>query len=156
MPDPYNLQRFLDAQAEVYQEVLSELRSGRKTSHWMWFTFPQLQGLGRSSTAQYFAIASLDEARAYLAHRVLGPRLRECTELVNRIENRTVAQVFGAPDDLKFRSSMTLFLRASQSQSSAAPSRASNDSSRSNSFAAALEKYFAGKPDPLTLSLLRQ
>jgi len=143
MADPYKLQRFLDAQADVYDDVRAELRAGRKTSHWMWFIFPQMKGLGQSSTAQYFAIASLDEARAYLAHPTLGVCLRECTGLVNQIENRSAEQIFGSPDDLKFRSSMTLFLRASE------PSSGDHEL-----FSATLQKYFNSQPDPLTLSLL--
>ena len=124
--------------------MIAELRVGRKTSHWMWFIFPQLKGLGRSSTAQYFAIASLDEARAYLAHLPLGTRLRQCTELVNHIQNSSVEQIFGSPDDLKFRSSMTLFRQA-----------APLGSADHQLFAAALAKYFAGQPDPLTLALIK-
>lgn len=144
MPDPHNLQRFLDAQAEVYEDVLVELRAGRKTSHWMWFIFPQCQGLGHSSTARHFAIASLAEARAYLQHATLGARLRECTELVNRIQNKSVEQIFGFPDDLKFRSSMTLFLQASQP-----------GSRDCQIFTSALAKHFHGQPDPLTLALIK-
>lgn len=156
MTDAFHLQRFLDAQADIYQRVIRELRSGRKTSHWMWFIFPQLRGLGHSATAQHFAIASLDEARAYLAHSVLGPRLRECTELVNEIQNKTIEEIFGFPDYLKFRSAMTLFLQASQLGPSNSP-RSSAQSSASpgqHIFAAALEKYFHGEGDSLTHSLL--
>src|SRR6476659_3909139 len=109
MDDPYDLQRFVDAQAGVYDAVCDELRNGHKTRHWMWFVFPQLQGLGQSAMAHWYGIASLDEARAYLAHPLLGPRLRECTQLVLRVEGRTARAIFGAPDDLKFRSCMTLF-----------------------------------------------
>src|SRR6516225_11326945 len=110
--DAYDLQRFVDAQNPRFEGVRAELRAGRKTSHWMWFIFPQIEGLGHSSTARYFAIRSLDEAKAYLRHPVLGPRLRECARLVNAVEGRTASQVFGDPDDLKFRSSMTLFAQA--------------------------------------------
>jgi uncharacterized protein (DUF1810 family) len=110
--DPYNLARFVDAQEPVYADVVAELRAGRKRTHWMWFVFPQIQGLGPSETAQWFAIRSLDEARAYLAHPVLGARLRECTRIVLDIEGRTASEIFGYPDDLKFRSSLTLFARA--------------------------------------------
>lgn len=144
MPDPYNLQRFLDAQNDVYDDVVRELRSGRKTSHWMWFVFPQIKGLGLSSTARYFAISSLDEARAYLQHPVLGERLRECTRLVNQIENTSLDRIFGSPDNLKFRSSVTLFLTASDA-----------GSADHQLFAAALEKYSRGETDALTLSLLK-
>jgi len=132
MADPFRLQRFVDAQAPVYDRVLEELRRGEKRSHWMWFIFPQLRGLGRSAIAEEFAIASREEAEAYFRHPVLGPRLVECTRLVNAIEGRSVAQIFGYPDDLKFRSSMTLF----------APYHPE--------FRAALDKYFAGESDPLT------
>lgn len=144
MADPHNLQRFLDAQAEVYEDVLAELRAGCKTSHWMWFIFPQCQGLGHSSTARHFAIASLAEALAYLEHSALGARLRECTKLVNHIQNKSIEQIFGSPDDLKFRSSMTLFLQASQP-----------GSSDYQLFTSALGKHFHGQPDPLTLSLIK-
>ncbi len=109
MTDPFDPQRFLDAQSSVYPLVLDELRRGRKQSHWMWFIFPQLAGLGRSAMAQRFAIASRAEAVAYLGHGVLGSRLRECTALVNGIEGRTILEILGSPDDLKFHSSMTLF-----------------------------------------------
>jgi uncharacterized protein (DUF1810 family) len=137
--DPHNLQRFVDAQASVFSQVLAELRAGRKRSHWMWFIFPQIAGLGSSDMAQHFAISGRAEAEAYLAHPTLGPRLRECTELVNQDPNRTVSDIFGYPDDLKFRSSITLF-------ASVAPAEPA--------FAAALLKYFAGKPDPATLARL--
>src|SRR3954451_18865691 len=110
--DSFSLARFIEAQESVYPAVLGELREGRKRTHWMWFVFPQIQGLGRSSTAQNYAISSIDEARAYLQHPVLGARLRECTQLVNAIEDRTVLEIFGSPDDLKFHSSMTLFAEA--------------------------------------------
>jgi uncharacterized protein (DUF1810 family) len=119
--------------------VLAELRSGRKRSHWMWFVFPQFAGLGRSATARHYAIGSLDEARAYLAHPLLGERLRHCTDIVNNLPTADARALFGAPDDLKFRSSMTLFATAADDP---AP------------FATALRRYFDGKPDPLTLALL--
>lgn len=109
MADPHDLQRFVDAQERVYETVVGELRAGRKRSHWMWFVFPQLSALGRSATAQHFGISGLAEGRAYLAHPVLGPRLRECSALVAAISGRSAEQVFGFPDDLKLRSSMTLF-----------------------------------------------
>jgi uncharacterized protein (DUF1810 family) len=136
-----NLERFVQAQELVIERVLAELRAGRKASHWMWFVFPQLQGLGHSPMAQRFAIASRAEAEAYLAHPVLGPRLRECTRLVNEVEGRSIEEIFGYPDDLKFRSCMTLFAQA------AADDRPFTD---------ALRKYFAGEYDPLTLQRLGQ
>jgi uncharacterized protein (DUF1810 family) len=109
MTDPFDLQRFVDAQAPVYKRVLAELGQGQKQSHWMWYIFPQLAGLGHSPTAQRFALRSPDEAMAYLGHGVLGPRLRQCTALVNAVEGRTIREILGSPDDLKFCSSMTLF-----------------------------------------------
>ncbi|XXX74576.1 DUF1810 domain-containing protein [Sorangium sp. So ce134] len=139
MPDPYDLQRFVDAQAPVYDRVLAELRRGEKTSHWMWFIFPQLKGLGHSAMARRYGIASRAEAEAYLRHPTLGPRLLECARLVNRIEGRSLYDIFDSPDDMKFRSSMTLFSRA-------APDEAT--------FRAALDKYCDAEPDPLTLELL--
>jgi|SRR5215475_4957969 len=138
--DPFNLQRFVDAQAGCYEQVRKELRTGRKSSHWMWFIFPQWRGLGQSPTASFYAIDSRGEAQAYLAHPVLGPRLAECTELVNAVQGRTVEQIFGFPDDLKFRSSITLFANI-------APDRAV--------FLSALEKYFDSEPDPRTLDLMK-
>jgi uncharacterized protein (DUF1810 family) len=107
--DPFDLQRFVVAQNPVYDSVRVELGNGRKTGHWMWFIFPQMRGLGSSQMATKFGISSLEEAEAYLNHPVLGPRLRECAELVNRVEGRSIHQIFGYPDDLKFRSSMSLF-----------------------------------------------
>src|SRR5262245_30151200 len=107
--DPYNLQRFITAQDRVYEDVCAELREGRKRSHWMWFIFPQLKGLGHSFMAELYAISSLEEAEAYLSHPILGARLKECTRLVNQIDGSTVDQIFGYPDNLKFRSSMSLF-----------------------------------------------
>ncbi|MGC1782907.1 MAG: DUF1810 domain-containing protein [Acidobacteriaceae bacterium] len=139
MNDPYRLQRFVDAQNPVYEQVCAELRRGRKTSHWMWFIFPQIRGLGSSETAQYFAISSREEATAYLAHPVLGPRLRECTRLVTAIEKKSVDQIFGYPDNLKFQSSMTLFAHATAD---------------SEDFLTALNKYFGGAFDQQTLSRL--
>lgn len=138
-PDPYNLQRFVDAQDTIYDSVLAELRAGRKTSHWMWFVFPQIQGLGHSSIAREFAISSLAEAEAYLKHPILGPRLRECTRLVNLVEDQSAEEIFGAVDNLKFRSSMTLFAQAA---------------SDNQLFLEALQKYYGGKLDPLTLQQL--
>jgi uncharacterized protein (DUF1810 family) len=130
---------FVAAQAPVYAEVEAELRAGRKTSHWMWFVFPQLSGLGHSDMARRFALGSLGAARAYLAHPVLGSRLRHCTGLVNAVEERSAHAIFGSPDDLKFHSSMTLFHLA-------APTEAL--------FTTALAKYFAGREDGPTLDLL--
>ena len=137
--DPFNLERFVKAQAEVFQQVTSELKAGRKMSHWMWFVFPQIRGLGQSSTSIKYAIAGLDEARAYLAHPVLGPRLRECTRLVLLLENRSAVEIFGRPDDMKFRSCMTLFAQVSRDE---------------DIFARALERYFRGVPDRMTLDRL--
>ena len=137
--DPFDLQRFVDAQAPVFEAACAELRAGRKESHWMWFIFPQIEGLGRSSMAQRFAISGRAEAEAYLRHPVLGPRLRRSTELANAIEERSVDQIFGAPDDMKFHSSMTLF-------GSVADDR--------QIFLAALRKYFRGGMDPNTLERL--
>ncbi|WP_437658551.1 DUF1810 domain-containing protein [Sorangium sp. So ce1182] len=139
MPDPYDLQRFLDAQAPVYDRVLAELRRGEKTSHWMWFIFPQLQGLGYSAMARRYGIASKAEAEAYLRHPTLGPRLIECTRLVNQVEGRSLYDIFGSPDELKFCSSMTLFARAAPDE---------------GAFLTALEKYCDAEPDPRTLALL--
>jgi uncharacterized protein (DUF1810 family) len=137
--DPFDLQRFVDAQERVYDEVLAELRGGRKRSHWIWFVFPQLQGLGNSPTALRFGISSLEEARAYLAHDVLGPRLRECARLVCSIAGRSADEVFGWPDNLKVRSSMTLFARA-----------ADHPEVRAD-FIAVLDKFYGGAEDPLTV-----
>jgi uncharacterized protein (DUF1810 family) len=139
MGDPYDLQRFVDAQDPVYAQVCDELRHGRKRSHWMWFVFPQLRGLGASETARRFAISSLAEAEAYLRHPLLGPRLRESTQLVNLINERSIEEIFGYPDYLKFRSSMSLFAHAT---------------SDSDVFAQALRKYFGGEADPQTVQLL--
>ncbi len=132
---------FVAAQAPVYAEVRRELASGRKETHWIWFIFPQLAGLGHSSMCQKFGIASKAEARAYLDHGVLGPRLRECTQLMLAAPNRSIESIMGFPDDLKFRSSMTLFAAATPEEPL---------------FKAALEKFFEGKPDPLTIELLQK
>lgn len=137
--DPFDLQRFVDAQAPVYRNVVEELRSGRKRSHWMWFVFPQLRGLGGSPTAVHYGISSLDEARAYLRHDVLGPRLRECARLVNEVQGRSVGDIFGSPDDLKLRSSMTLFAQATDDH---------------QDFVALLDKYYDGRQDQVTLERL--
>ena len=140
MPDPFDLDRFVQAQEPVLAQVRLELGAGRKRTHWMWFVFPQVSGLGHSATARRYALGSLAEARAYLAHPVLGARLVECAELVNRVDGRSVHQIFGSPDDLKFHSSMTLF---ALSQPSLAQPGAS-------AFRRALDKYFDGALDPLT------
>ena len=137
--DRYNLQRFLEAQNPMYQRVLSELRAGRKRTHWMWFIFPQIRGLGQSEISQRFAIGSLYEAEAYFEHPILGPRLKECTQIVNAIEDRSIEEIFGYPDHLKFRSSMTLFAQAAPGE---------------KIFNEAVDKYFAGEPDDFTLSRL--
>ena len=138
MDDPHNLQRFIDAQQPVYDTVLEELRAGRKRSHWIWFIFPQIHGLGHSVMAQRYEITSLDEVEAYLAHPVLGARLRECSRIVACIKGKTVEEIFGYPDDMKFRSSMTLFAQASPGEV----------------FDECLRIHFNGEPDPLTLSRL--
>lgn len=140
-PDPYDLQRFVAAQNPVYPAVLAELCDGRKRSHWIWFIFPQLRGLGRSSTAQYYGIASRQEASAYLAHDVLGPRLRECARLMAQIEGCTAEQIFGRPDCLKVRSSMTLFAAVA-------------DPAGRGDFQAVLDKFYDGRGDRLTLEML--
>jgi len=137
--DPHNLQRFVDAQNAVFDQVCAELQEGQKQGHWMWFIFPQLRGLGNSEVAIHFAITSRDEAQMYLKHPVLGPRIRECTRLVNLVEGRLINQIFGYPDDLKFRSSMTLFAAVT---------------SENQIFNDALQKYFCGEPDRLTLERL--
>ena len=132
-------EHFTQAQEPVYAQVLAELRAGRKASHWMWFIFPQLTALGRSATALRYGIDDLATARDYLRHAVLGPRLVECTRLVLGVDGRTAHEIFGSPDDLKFRSSMTLFGRADPGQPA---------------FAEALAKYYDGIEDPRTLELL--
>ena len=139
MTDPFDLQRFVDAQSGVYRAVVAELRDGRKRSHWIWFIFPQLAGLGRSPTAAKYAISSLAEARAYLEHDLLGPRLRECTRLVNAVTGRSIDEIFGWPDNLKVRSSMTLFSHATPDN---------------REFIALLDRYYRGAPDPATLERL--
>jgi uncharacterized protein (DUF1810 family) len=142
MPDHASLHRFAAAQDPVYDRVLQELRRGRKSSHWMWFVFPQIAGLGLSEMSRRYAIADLGEARAYLADPVLGARLRECTRLVNAVTGSNIHEIFGSPDDLKFQASMTLFEAA-----------AVNDADRAL-FHTALERYFAGEPHPGTLDRL--
>jgi uncharacterized protein (DUF1810 family) len=139
--DPFDLNRFITAQAPVYGRVVGELRDGRKRSHWMWFVFPQLLGLGGSSMAVRYGIASLPEARAYLRHDLLGSRLRECTQLVNQVQNRSITQIFGSPDDLKLRSSMTLFTLAAEDH---------------EDFVALLDKYYGGEQDPVTLARVQR
>jgi uncharacterized protein (DUF1810 family) len=139
MADPYDLRRFVDAQAGVIERAIGELAAGRKTSHWMWFVFPQLKGLGRSPTALFFGLASLEEARAYLAHPLLGPRLQAATRAALTAPAGSLHALFGSPDDLKFVSSMTLFERAADDP---AP------------FDAALERWAEGRRDPQTLALL--
>lgn len=137
--DPFDLQRFVDAQDRAYDQVLAELRAGAKRSHWIWFIFPQLAALGSSSTAKLFGIGSLSEAQAYLEHPVLGSRLHECARLVAAIEGRSVDDIFGQPDNLKVRSSMTLFARASDDNAD---------------FLAVLDKFYGGEQDARTNALL--
>jgi len=139
--DPYDLQRFVEAQDPVIETVKDELRSGRKRTHWMWFVFPQIAGLGSSEMSRRYAISSRDEAEAYLDHSTLGPRLRECTGIVNAIDGRSANDIFGSPDDKKFRSSMTLFDAVADDP---AP------------FRMALDRYYDGGPDRRTLELLGQ
>ena len=139
LKDPFDLERFVMAQDGVYGQVCAELRGGRKEGHWIWFIFPQLRGLGSSAMAKAFSIASREEAVAYLNHAVLGPRLRECTRLVNLVEGRSIDRIFGYPDDLKFRSSMTLFASVASDK---------------QVFEDALRKYFSGGMDSLTLEKL--
>jgi len=138
--DPFELRRFVEAQEGVYAQALAELKGGRKRSHWMWFVFPQFDGLGFSSTAKHYAIKSLDEARAYLAHPLLGPRLRECADALLKVEGRSAAEIMGSPDDLKLRSCATLFAEITP------------DDSR---FARLLQKYYRNQPDLKTLQLLK-
>jgi len=137
MQDPYNLQRFIDAQQPLYRQVCAELRAGRKTTHWMWFIFPQIAGLGQSATARRYAITSLAEAAAYIEQPLLGARLRECTELVNKIEGSSARQIFGDIDAMKFHSSMTLFAAATLDN---------------ELFHSALHKYYGGGFDRATLA----
>ena len=146
-PDPHNLGRFLSAQQSTYTQARSELAAGQKRSHWMWFIFPQIQGLGSSSMAQQYAIADLAEAQAYLAHPTLGPRLRECTALVNAAAPKPVSDIFGYPDDLKFHSSVTLFAHAAAG---------SPEASEANVFAQALDLHFRGGRDAATLNRLNR
>ncbi|SEQ89489.1 Uncharacterized protein, DUF1810 family [Pseudomonas sp. NFACC02] len=140
MNDPFNLSRFVDAQRPVFSRVMDELREGRKTSHWMWFVFPQLKGLGTSETAMRFGIADMREARAYLEHPLLGPRLVECVEALLKHGDSSALQIFGSPDDLKLRSCLTLF---NEAQPEAAL------------YQRALDQFYGGKPDDRTIQLLR-
>jgi uncharacterized protein (DUF1810 family) len=137
--DPYDLGRFVRAQQEDYQQALAEIRSGHKRSHWMWYVFPQVEGLGLSSTSRLYAIKGAAEAKAYLAHAVLGPRLRECAAAALQIDGLTAAEIFGSPDDMKLRSSATLFASVSPEDSV---------------FHRVLDKFFHGQHDSRTLSLL--
>lgn len=134
-----DMQRFVDAQAPVYDAALSELKAGRKRTHWMWFVFPQLGALGRSPTARFYGIENLDEARAYWAHPVLGPRLRQCVQAVLDVQGRTAHEIFGSPDDLKFCSCLTLFERAAPGE---------------RCFAEALDRYQSGRRDAATLAMI--
>ncbi|SAK64197.1 hypothetical protein AWB78_02233 [Caballeronia calidae] len=140
MSDPFDLQRFVDAQESVIDDVRAELSAGRKRTHWMWFVFPQIAGLGHSAMAQHYAISSCDEAKAYLAHPVLGARLVELTRIVNGVQGRGVDQIFGYPDDMKFHSSMTLFARTADDP---------------DVFDEALRRYFGGQADDATLDRLQ-
>jgi uncharacterized protein (DUF1810 family) len=133
-----NFAHFVDAQSRCYEAAKAELAAGAKRAHWMWFVFPQLAGLGRSEMARRFGLGSIDEARRYAAHPLLGPRLRECVDLVLAVEGKTAREIFGAPDDVKFRSCLTLFARATGDAR----------------FAAALARYYEGREDPLTVALL--
>ena len=134
------LQRFVDAQAPLYGAVCAELAAGRKTTHWMWFIFPQLKGLGRSATARFYGIASKDEALAYWQHPVLGPRLKQCAELVLNTRGKTAHEIFGTPDDLKLQSCMTLFADVAAEEPV---------------FAHVLERHYQGQRDETTIALLR-
>ncbi|MCI5221086.1 MAG: DUF1810 domain-containing protein [Candidatus Electrothrix sp. AR4] len=140
MSDKFSLQRFVNAQNPVLEQVVQELRQGRKQTHWMWFVFPQVFGLGCSAIAERYAIRSMAEATAYLDHPILGNRLLECVALTRKIEQKNAKEVFGYPDDLKFRSSLTLFRETAKEESL---------------FSDALEKYFAGEHDTRTLEILR-
>jgi uncharacterized protein (DUF1810 family) len=146
--DRYRLQRFLDGQTSCFAQVCAELVGGQKRSYWMWFIFPQISGLGASPMARRFAISGVDEAGAYLDHPILGPRLRDCTGLVNAVKGRCIGDIFGHPDDLKFHSSVTLFARV---VSQGASARSAGD----QVFAEALGKYLAQLPDQATLARLK-
>ena len=137
----FDLNRFTNAQTGIYETALAELKNGQKRTHWMWYIFPQIDGLGRSATAKYYAIKNLEEVRQYLNHPVLGSRLLECTEAVLAIDGRTVSEIFGYPDELKFKSSMTLFAFVANPGSV---------------FVRVLDKYFHGERDVKTLQLLKK
>ena len=139
MNDPYDLERFVQAQRGCYAQALSEIKDGRKRSHWMWYVFPQFNGLGFSSTSKHYAIKSVEEAHAYLNHPVLGPRLMECVSALLQIRGRTAHEIFGSPDDLKLRSCATLFAWVSPDGSV---------------FERLLDAFFQGNPDPKTLQLI--
>lgn len=141
MEDKYKLTRFLDAQNQMYLSALSEIRKGRKQTHWMWFIFPQLKGLGKSSTADYYGITGLNEASAYLEHPVLGKNLIQIASVLLELEGKTAFDIFGSPDDIKLRSCMTLF---------------SATEGTNQAFKAVLDKYFDGEPDGKTLTLLKK
>jgi len=136
-----NLSRFVEAQQNEYHQVLQELRNGKKTTHWMWFIFPQIEGLGQSSTAKYYSIKTIDEAKEYLAHPILGARLLECTNAILKIENKTANEIFGYPDNAKLKSSMTLFNFVSPEH---------------KEFSEVLKKYFAAEQDEKTISILQK
>ena len=138
--DPFNLNRFVEAQADIYDRALAEVKRGRKQSHWMWFIFPQLEGLGYSSTARFYAIKSKEEVLGYLSHPVLGPRLIECCHALLRVQNKSASDIFGYPDDLKLRSSVTLFAAVAEPNSV---------------FSQVLDRYFGSQPDQRTLELLK-
>jgi uncharacterized protein (DUF1810 family) len=137
--DPFELKRFVDAQARTYEAAVEELSAGRKRGHWMWFIFPQLRGLGSSALAARFGISGLEEARAYLDHPVLGPRLHECAQLLTQLQLHLISDIMGRPDDMKLGSSMTLFARATDDN---------------EDFVAVLDKYFGGGEDPRTVARL--
>ena len=140
MDDPYDLTRFVRGQQDDYEQALSEITSGQKRTHWMWYVFPQFDGLAFSSTSKYYAIKSIEEAKAYLEHPIIGPRLRACAEAVVGVEGRSATEIFGSPDDLKLQSSATLFASVSPPGSV---------------FDRVLEKYFGGTPDDRTLQLMK-
>lgn len=139
--DIFSLHRFLIAQDHIYEKALEELQHGKKRSHWMWFIFPQIEGLGKSSTAQFYSIKTIEEAQAYLNHPVLGNRLLECTKTILSVKNKSASQIFGFPDDLKLKSSLTLFASISLPNSL---------------FYQALNQFFAGEQDEQTISLLEK
>lgn len=140
MSEAFDLERFVEAQQGIYETALAELRAGAKKTHWMWFIFPQIQGLGHSATAQYYALSDIDEADAYLRHPLLGRRLLECTDAVNALEGLSALEIFGRPDNLKFHSSMTLFALAAPTV---------------GAFKRALDRYFDGVKDGRTMEILR-